>query len=181
METDAALITRAQTGDGYAFGRLVERHSPRAYAVAYRVLRNRQDAEDALQDSLAAAYTAIGSFDVQRPFLPWLNCIVLRKSLNAVEKRRLRIGEELTENSAVSSRSPFEELVQSQLAVQVRKAIAQLPARQRTIVELVELEGHSSADVASMLGISAATARWHLHAARGMLRKLLQRANAQWN
>jgi RNA polymerase sigma-70 factor (ECF subfamily) len=159
----------------------VQRHSPRAYAIAYRVLRNRQDAEDAVQESLAAAYMAIGSFDVRRPFLPWLGCIVLRKSLNAVEKRRLRTSEELTENSAVCHRSPFEDIVQSQLAAQVRLALTQLSPRQRSIVELVELEGHSSAEAATMLGISPATARWHLHEARGTLRKLLQVANPQLN
>jgi len=181
METDATLITRAKRGDGGAFGRLAQRHSARAFAIAYRVLRNRQDAEDAVQESLIAAFTAINSFDVQRAFLPWLGCIVQRKSLNAIEKRRLRTGEELTENSAVSGRSPFDDVVRSQLAVQVRRVLAQLSPRQRTIVELVELAGHSSGEAATMLGISPATARWHLHAARGTLRRLLQTVNPQLN
>jgi RNA polymerase sigma-70 factor, ECF subfamily len=176
---DAVLAARVQTGDRSAYDELVRRHMRQAFAIAYRIVRNQQDAEDTVQDAFIAALVAINSFDTTRPFAPWISRIVARKALNALEKRRVRSSESLTPDLSDGRSTPYDDAARTQVAVRVRAALTRLPPRQRTIVELVELEGHSAVEAAHMLGITPATARWHLHEARNTLRTVLAPALAE--
>src|SRR5688572_19415975 len=71
LEQDRALVLRVQHGEREAFNELARRYARRAFAIAYRILRQVQDAEDLVQDALIAALETIGSFDAARPFAPW--------------------------------------------------------------------------------------------------------------
>jgi RNA polymerase sigma-70 factor, ECF subfamily len=171
--SDAVLAARVQAGDRSAYDELVRRHMRQAFAIAYRIVRNQQDAEDTVQDAFIAALVAIQSFDTGRPFAPWISRIVARKALNALEKRRVRSSDSLTPDLSDGRATPYDDAARAQIEVNVRAALTRLPPRQRTIVELVELEGYSAVEAAGLLGITPATARWHLHEARGTLRTLL--------
>lgn len=170
---DSLLVERTRAGDRAAFGELVNRHMKRAFAIAYRILHDRQDAEDVVQDAFVAALGGIDSFDTTRPFGPWLGTIVVRKGLNALAKRRVRAGEPLTADLAASGDTPDEEAARAQLAGRVRSTLLALPPRQRVLIELIELEGFTAAEAAEALEIAPATARWHLHVARARLREAL--------
>jgi RNA polymerase sigma factor (sigma-70 family) len=170
---DMELAARAQAGDRAAFGDLVARHTRRGLAIAYRVLQNRQDAEDALQDAFIATLASIASYDVTRPFGPWFGQVVVSKALNTLNKRRLRADQPLTHDVADNGGTPHEHTARLQTTQRVRAALHSLSPRQRLVVELVDLEGFSAVETAQLLGISAATARWHLHEARGTLRQTL--------
>src|SRR5690349_7949113 len=84
------LVVRVQRGDKRAFDELARRYARRAFAVAYRILRHTQDAEDLVQDAFVAALGGIGSFDPSRPFAPWFFRIVVNRSLNASSARSTR-------------------------------------------------------------------------------------------
>ena len=170
---DAVLATLTQAGDRVAFGALVARHMRRGFAIAYRIMRHREDAEEVLQDSFVAALSGIQSFDASREFAPWFGRIVVRKALNALEKRRRREREPLLYDIADRRNAPDREAARRQLSTQVHTALARMPPRQRQLIELVELEEYTAAEAAQLLGISAATARWHLHEARRRLRSML--------
>lgn len=170
---DADLVERASRGDGAAFDLLVERHIERAFAIAYRLLGNREDAEDVVQDAFVGALEAIGTFEAGRELAPWLNRIVVNRALNVRKSLARRATEPLADALAVGGGSPLRVAEQAELAELVRVAMAELPERQRDIVRLFELEGFTSAEIAAMLGIADGTVRWHLHEARQRLRQSL--------
>src|SRR5262245_7031763 len=87
---ESRLIERIQRGDTLAFGELVRRYQRRAFAIAYRLLRHRQDAEDLVQDSFVAALERIDRFELGRPFAPWFFRLLVNRGHNALVARRVR-------------------------------------------------------------------------------------------
>jgi len=170
---EGLLVDRVKRGDAAAYDELVRRYLRRAFAVAYRVLRQREDAEDVIQEAFAGALEHIDSFESGRPFGPWLFRIVINRALNARRSRSLRAAESLSEDLPDSARSPARDLEQTEARDRLRRALESLPERQRIIVSLFELEGFPSAEIGAMLGLSDGTVRWHLHQARAALRAAL--------
>jgi RNA polymerase sigma-70 factor (ECF subfamily) len=171
---EAAVIALVQAGDSAAFDLLVRRYMRSAFAVAYRVLGHREDAEDVVQEAFLAALANIGSFDTSRRFGPWLYRIVVTRGLNFRKSRSRRTTESL-EDAAVPSDAPGPAAAAEHagLRATVAAALARLPERQRMVVQLFELDGFSGAEIAAMLGISPGTVRWYLHEARQALRGML--------
>ncbi|MGH7634559.1 MAG: RNA polymerase sigma factor, partial [Gemmatimonadaceae bacterium] len=87
---EAAILARVQRGDVSAFDAIVRRYMRRAFAIAYRVLGHREDAEDLVQDAFLTALERIASFDLTRPFGPWFFRIVVNRGLNARKARSVR-------------------------------------------------------------------------------------------
>ena len=172
--SDTQLARRVQTGDVAAFDALVVRHSQRAFGVAMRLLNQREDAEDLVQDAFLAALEKIDSFDVQREFAPWFYRILVNRCLNARKSRARRSTVEVPGDTASSTASPLMETERSELRTHLMRALQLLPERQRTIVNLFDVEGFTSPEVAAVLGISDGTVRWHLHQARRVLREALE-------
>src|SRR5688572_21161531 len=86
---EAALIDAVKAGDAAAFDELVGRHMRHAFAVAYRLLGQRQDAEDVVQEGFMAALLKIDTFERGRPFGPWLLRIVANRALKDRKSTRL--------------------------------------------------------------------------------------------
>lgn len=173
MAGDDELIERIRQGDREAFGELVRRYQRKAYAVAWRLLGNQHDAEDVVQESFMAALDAIDGFDPGRPFGPWLNRIVANRSHNARDKRRVRQVDQLGDDIAAGDRAAHAHVERDETTRQVQTALAGLSDRQRTVIQLHELDGFTSAEIATSLGITEATVRWTVHAGRKALRSSL--------
>ena len=175
-ESDAELVARVQRGDSDAFDRLARRYAKRAFAVANRMLQNAADAEDIVQDSFIAAVNAIDSFDAGRPFGPWFVRIVVNKSLTAIrsraaESKHLRVSELMEGDAvAVSSESLHE---RAEIRERFSAALRLLPPRQQLVVQLADVEGFTSAEIAVQLEMPSGTVRWLLHQARETLRTAL--------
>jgi RNA polymerase sigma-70 factor, ECF subfamily len=171
---EAAAISRVQAGDAEAFDLIVRRYMRPAYAVAFRVLGHREDAEDVVQEAFLAALAGIRTFDTTRRFGPWLYRIVVTRGLN-FRKSRSRRAADLLEDGGVASRDPGPATAAEQAGLRemVTTALARLPERQRMVVQLFELDGFSGAEIAAMLGVSPGTVRWYLHEARQALRPML--------
>jgi RNA polymerase sigma-70 factor, ECF subfamily len=171
-ETDA--IRRVQEGDTAAFELLVRRYMRPAFAVAYRVVGHREDAEDVVQEAFLAALVHIGTFDTARRFGPWLYRIVVTRGLN-FRKARSRRTTEALDDAGVASGEPGPAVAAERagLSVAIAAALQRLPERQRMVVQLFELDGFSGTEIAAMLGLSPGTVRWHLHEARQALRGML--------
>lgn len=170
---ETALIDAVQAGDATAFDQLVRRYMRRAFAVAYRLLGQRQDAEDVVQDGFLAALTRIDTFERGRPFGPWLLRIVANRALNLRKSRALRHTEPIPVNAASVGESPVDAAERSERRQALRHALARLPEPQRWIVELFEIDGFTGPEIAEMLDMAEGTVRWHLHAARQTLRSAL--------
>ena len=171
LEYERALVLRVQRGQREAFSELARRYAKRAFAIAYRILRQVQDAEDLVQDALLAALDNIGSFDAARPFAPWFFKIVVNRALNAASARSARErhvkvihlwGDDRTSDTDDAERVEIRE--------RFRAALEALPRHQRVIVEMSDVDGRSSAEIGEMLDLPRGTVRWHLHQARKTLR-----------
>jgi RNA polymerase sigma-70 factor, ECF subfamily len=171
---DALLVERVLRGDNEAFGGLVSRHMRRAFSVAYRLVEHREDAEDIVQDSFLRALERIGTLDPARPFRPWFLRIVVNQALNARRGRSVRATEQIPVSMASTTVSPVQAAENALLGERLRAALESLPERQRTIVQLADLEELNSSEIAEILDISAGTVRWHLHQARQELRNVLE-------
>lgn len=173
-ETDEAeIVERVRHGDTAAFDVLVLRHMPRAFRLAYRLLGQREDAEDIVQETFLTALERIDSFQTGRPFAPWFFRILVNRGLNARKARSLRQTEAIPADARAPTDSPERATERSELRARLGAALDQLPERQRAIVRLFELEGFSGAEIAEMMDLSAGTVRWHLHHARKVLREAL--------
>jgi RNA polymerase sigma-70 factor (ECF subfamily) len=172
-DDEAALIEGVRRGEAAAFDSLVSRYMRRAFAVSYRLLGNREDAEDLVQETFLAVLQKIDTFQRGRAFSPWFFRVLVNRGLNARKSRALRTTEGLPEDAASAGASPERAAERAELRGRLRAAMDGLPERQRVIVELFELEGFAGAEIAEILEISDGTVRWHLHEARKTLRQAL--------
>lgn len=170
---DSELVERVREGDVDAYDILVTRHMKRAYSVAYRLLGQREDAEDLVQDAFVAALEKIDTFKKGHRFSPWFYRILVNRGLNSRKSRALRRMDALPPEIVDASRSPLRDTERAELRERLTAVLGTLPPRQKSIVELFELEGFSSLEIAEILGLSDGTVRWHLHQARGKLREAL--------
>jgi RNA polymerase sigma-70 factor (ECF subfamily) len=162
---DAQLVARVLRGDTEAYGALVSRHMRRAFAIAYRILEQREDAEDVVQDAFVRALERIDQLDRSRPFRPWF--------LNSRRARGIRATGPLPDAAAANNPLPDRDAENSDLRTRLGAALGMLPEKQRTIVQLADLEGLSSVEIGRIMDIADGTVRWHLHEARKALRQAL--------
>lgn len=171
--TDEELVERVRRGEVAAYDALVNRHMRRAFSVAYRVLGQREDAEDLVQDSFLTALQKIDSFQEGRRFAPWFYRILVNRGLNARKARSIRHTESLPPELSGGEASPLHHAETAELRERLEAAMATLPARQQAVVRLFEMEGFTSPEIAEILEVSDGTVRWHLHQARRTLREAL--------
>ncbi len=164
------IVLAAQRGEQQAFAELVRRHQRRAYAVARAIVTNHEDAEDAVQEAFLHAYKAINRFLPDQAFGAWLHRIVANAALDVTRRRKVRDADELPETVASPFRDPAEG---NELRRRLKEALDQLPARQRAVITLHDVEGYKHAEIGKMLDIPEGTARSDLHYARSHLRQLL--------
>jgi RNA polymerase sigma-70 factor (ECF subfamily) len=171
---DRELLIRVQGGDSEAFDLLVRRHLPRARVIARRLMQDPDDADDLVQDAFLRALEKLGSFDLGRSFEPWFTRLLVNLGLDQRRKQRVRRTEQHDPELLPGKSSPHLDSERSELRESLAQALGKLPERQRLIVTLFEVDGHSTEEVASMLGVSQVTVRWHLHQARRTLREALK-------
>jgi RNA polymerase sigma-70 factor (ECF subfamily) len=169
---DALLVRRVLDGDAEAYGSLVSKHMRRAFAVAYRILGHREDAEDVVQDSFLRALERIDQLD-HRPFRPWLLRVVVNQALNFRRGRGVRSTQQIPETTPGRGMLPDRAAENADLRERLAAALGALPEKQRTIVQLADLEGLRSAEIGSIMDLADGTVRWHLHEARKALRTAL--------
>jgi RNA polymerase sigma-70 factor, ECF subfamily len=166
------LVRSAQDGDQVAFGELVRRHQRRAYAVARSIVLSHDDAEDAVQDAFLHAFRALDRFRPHQPFGAWLHRIVSNAALDLSRRRKVRDADELPPTLAAGGiADPAEH---AELKARLQDGLAALPARQRSVIVLHDVEGYKHSEISAMLGIPEGTARSDLHHARATLRRALR-------
>lgn len=173
VAADGAAVERVLAGDAEAFAPIVWRYLRPAHAIASRLLGNPQDAEDLVQEAFLTALANLRSFDRTRPFGPWFYRIVWTRGLNLRKSLARRSTEPLEAERHPGSGDPAAEAERSELAAAVRGALAELPERQRMVVQLFDLDGFSGAEIGAMLNLNPGTVRWYLHQGRRALRERL--------
>jgi RNA polymerase sigma-70 factor, ECF subfamily len=124
---DTLLVERVLRGDAEAYGELVGRHMRRAFAIAYRIVEHREDAEDVVQDAFLRALERIDSLDTRRPFHPWLYRIVVNQALNYRRSRSRRATETMPDAVAATGPTPEDDAAAAALRRRLRSALERCP------------------------------------------------------
>ncbi len=176
VSDDVSFIEQARRGDRAAFGELVKRYQRRAYSAAYGLVGNRDDALELAQESFVKAYRAMGRFNAEMPFYPWLHRIVRNTCLNHLKKRARR-GESSLDamtadgvDFATPNLSPDETAGADELRRSLARSMKRLSAPHREILSLRHVDELSYEEISQALEVPKGTVMSRLHAARRALR-----------
>jgi RNA polymerase sigma-70 factor, ECF subfamily len=181
---DELLVLAAKSGDTTAFVELRRRHATKVLRTIYRVTRNWEDAEDALQDSFLQAYLHLNKFENRSTFASWLTRIAINSALMILRKKRpyeisiddTRAGFEAGDKWELRDLrdDPEARYVQIERNEKLRSAILRLRPNLRDVLELQQTQEFSVKELAQVLGISSAAAKSRVLRARTALRASLQ-------
>jgi len=173
-DDEPALVARALAGDRTALGVLVTRFAAPVRRLAYAILRDADEAEDAAQDGVLQALVKLDRYDPTRPFGPWLMRIVTNAAIDRRRRRAVRDTNELDEELAGGGPLPDVEVDRLALRQRLAMALDKLPERYRVAVVLFDVEGYSQAEIAEILGVAPGTVRSAVFHARRRLRRWLE-------
>jgi RNA polymerase sigma-70 factor, ECF subfamily len=180
--TDEVLVAAAKLGDRPAFAELWVRHSNTAFKVAYRITRNRDDAEDVIQEAWMKAYVHLKTFDGRAKFSTWLTRIAINSALMTLRRKRAHpeTSMEVTDGNTwqhwevADQTKDVEELYATHEGVErLRRAICRLQPNLRNVVEIQQSTGCSVKEISDLEGISVAATKSRLLRARTILRRVL--------
>ncbi|MDZ4278105.1 MAG: bifunctional nuclease domain-containing protein, partial [Dehalococcoidia bacterium] len=178
-EGDDALVRRAIGGEHDAFATLIERHARTARRLARRVLSDREEVEDVLQEAALAAYLNLRSLKAAERFAGWFCGIVLNHCRMRLRQAR-RSPDMRPLDTAVPAQPDGGAAVEEQLLLaDVTEAARSLPEAQRDAALLVYFDGLTPAEAAVALGISSSALKVRLHRARNALRSQFGVASSQ--
>jgi RNA polymerase sigma-70 factor (ECF subfamily) len=190
MATDDLLLSRLQSGDEHAVTDLADAYSSKIYQLAFRYLRNKEDAEEVTQDVLYKVYRSINAFRGDAALSSW----IYRITFNAAMSRLRTVKYQQQSQDVDPSTAPLdadgrlavgrseladwtdladEQVFRTQLRGRVLRAILALPAIYRAPVVLRDLQGMSTEEASAMLQVKDQTLKSRLHRGRLILRKQL--------
>ena len=182
---DRSLAVRSQQGDRDAFGELIHRHQLAVFNVAYRLLGNRQDAEDAAQEAFIRAYRAFAAFDPTRPLAPWLKKIAANVCFNRLQSLPPTVEtlpedefDDLPAGPAPTS-DPEAASQEKEISDRVRAEILRLPPRYRVVIELRHFQALSYEQIAAALQRPLSDVKSDLFRARKLLAERLEDLNTE--
>ncbi|MDQ3340866.1 MAG: RNA polymerase sigma factor [Myxococcota bacterium] len=168
--SDAEVIAEILVGAHAQFAVLVRRHNQPVYRACRAVLRNDQDAEDAVQAAWLNAFRALQNFRSESSFRTWITRIAINEATTRLRKRHLVPTEEL---AMPDSQSPERELVTKELSLRLEREIDALPEGLRSVLVLRDVIELDTKETASCLGIEDENVRVRLHRARQALAQRL--------
>jgi RNA polymerase sigma factor (sigma-70 family) len=170
------LLDRARKGDADAYGALVEMHQEIAFRIAYAVLGDAAEAEDATQDGLVKAYRALGRFRRGSPFRPWLLRIVGNEARNRARGRRERLARlaAAEDVSGGAAPPPETEVLESERREELFSAIARLGPDERLALVGRFFLGLTDAEAAAALGVRRGAVKMRVFRALERLRVELE-------
>ncbi len=165
----APLIEECRKGNSKAQFRLYNQYSKAMYNLAYRMLNNREDAEDILQEAFVECFRNIGTFRFESTFGAWLKKILVNKCINHLKKKKI----DLTLYDTLPPVIYEEEEEVSYDTGKIFKGIEKLPDGYRVILTLYLLEGYDHSEISQILGISESTSKSQYSRAKDKLRNIL--------
>jgi RNA polymerase sigma-70 factor (ECF subfamily) len=175
------LVSAAKSGDAVAFAELSAGHCNKIQRRIYRIVKNWQDAEDVLQESLMRAFLHLKDFEEKASFSSWLTRIAINSALMSLRKKRRYVETSMDVMSADReveyqwepkdpAENPEAHFSRRERERLLNGAIQELPPKLRQVVQLKVIEGRSGEEVSQALGITASAAKSRLARARTVLR-----------
>jgi RNA polymerase sigma-70 factor (ECF subfamily) len=187
LDQDASLVPGLRSGEPQAFETLVRSQTPRLLAVMRRLLRNEEDAKDAVQEAFMNAFKSLDSFEGTCQVSTWLHRIAVNTALMKLRSRRRKPEESIEEllpsflEDGHHSSHPPEWRAGADVLVErrqdrdfVRACIEELPDSHRTVLILRDIEELDTEETARILGVTQNVVKVRLHRARQALRSLLE-------
>lgn len=186
--TEDVLLTRLKAGDETALGDLAETYGARIYQLAFRYLRNKEDAEEVTQDVLFKVHRKVAEFRGDAALSSWIYRITFNAAMSRLRTAKYQRsqtddvpvvmandGGELSSRTEIADWSDLadEQVYRSQLRRRVFSAILSLPAIYRAPVMLRDIQGMSTEEASAMLRVKDQTLKSRLHRGRLILRKQL--------
>ncbi|MBI3193178.1 MAG: sigma-70 family RNA polymerase sigma factor [Ignavibacteriae bacterium] len=191
-DIDLGLLTKAKSGDERAFTELVKKYEQMVYSFSFKVCRDKDDAEETLQDTFVNVFRKLKQFDGKSKFSTWLysivanNCLMKRRR-SKLEQHSVSIDEpsmpehshegEAIEDARLKiqawSETPLDEMMGKELRHSLDEAILKLPVDYRLVFLLRDVEGQSAEETAKIMKLSVPAVKSRLRRARVFLREQL--------
>ncbi len=183
MDDDAELINSARTGDKIAFGKLIRKHEKTVYSFAFKICRDKEKAQEAMQETFINAYRGLKSFSGKSKFTTWLyrivtnNCLMMhrrksREPLVSLDEMEL-LGDAGEFQVPHWGETPHDSVLNKELKEILDKVIQKLPVEYRIVFVMRDVEGLSTKEVGKSLRLSVPAIKSRLHRARLFLRNEL--------
>ena len=180
-DTDREIVQHVLDGDVRAFGLLVDKHKAKAMTLAVRILKNREDAEEALQDAFVRVYRALSSFEWKSNFSTWLYRIVYNTCATAAGKRNGKYHLSLDVMDEDGSRIEIESdellpdmrMESDEFSKIVCEEVEKLPSAYGSTLTLFTIQVLSIEEIVQVTGLPLGTIKARLFRARAMLREAI--------
>ncbi|MBV9272101.1 MAG: RNA polymerase sigma factor [Candidatus Eremiobacteraeota bacterium] len=169
---DGELVASALGGNSEAFGTLVERYDRAVYHLAFRTLRDSEEARDVAQEAFFKGYRSLRTFKPGAKFSTWIFAITYHACCDRLARKKRFSNEELPD-WADPTPGPEQTAIAIDEASRLRLAIEALPEKYRTVITLYHLQGRQYEEIAEVLGLPMGTVKTHLFRAKEHLRRLL--------
>jgi len=181
QSADRELVAKVQEGDERAFRVLFDRYHRRAYAVAFGVVKNQQDALDIVQEGFIKVHRHIGTFHGSSSFYTWLYRIIMNLAIDHVRRRKNakgveyddRVGRETDDSGGdgtllprIMDSNPSKTVIRRELLEKIQAALEELPEYHRAVIVLREIEGLSYEEMSQVLEVPKGTIMSRLFHAR---------------
>ena len=181
---EAVLIKKASLGDVDAFEVLVLTYEKNVFNLAYRLVSDKEDAADIVQEVFLKAFQALPGFRGESRFSTWIYRVCMNASLDHLRRRQraqvfsldepMQLGESSVSRSVPDLGDSVEDLVESKsLGHTVMELLQDLEPIHRTVIILSDVKGFSYQEIADIMGISIGTVKSRLHRARNIVRRLV--------
>lgn len=185
--TDQEVVTRARKGEEAAYRELVRRYERPVFSLIFRMVRNRELAEDLSQETFVKVLNALDSYRPEYKFSSWVFKIANNAAIDHLRRRELDTlslegsphaeTPEAVEATALQigdrQESPLDAVEARELGGQIEQAIAQLRPEYRSCILLRHVEGRAYEEIAEILGLPLGTVKTYIHRARNELRQAL--------
>jgi RNA polymerase sigma-70 factor (ECF subfamily) len=174
---DVTLLLAIARSDTAAFQQLYERHSAALFGLVLKILGNRADAEDVLQETFVQVWKAAHSFDPARGKpISWLILLTRSRAIDRLRSRqtRNRISETVAQQPVADDPPASQQIIASETHATVRQAMVSLDGEQRRLIELAYFGGLTQSEIAAQLGQPLGTVKTRIRAGMMRLRELLE-------
>jgi len=176
--TDAMFVRRVLDGDTAAFTTLVDRHAAACTRFAMRMLGNREDAEDATQETFLRAYRSLARYEERQAFRTWLFQILINRCRTAAVRRERRHRMFLVDDNAVASASVRPAAEASDLRAELQRVVDALDADQREAFLLKHVEQLSYDEMAAATGVGVSALKMRVKRACDRMQWMLREGEA---
>jgi len=178
IKADRETILSAQDGNKDAYGELVLKYQRRLFRFIFMMLGSKDATEDIVQEAFVSGYLALNSFDVEKPFYPWLATIARNLALNKIKKtdkeKPASEYDDLIDAVPDKTANPLERIINRENERRLALAVAALPEQYRMVFVLRTFEKLSYEEIAKQLNIAAGTVDSRLYRAREKLVQMLK-------